>query len=94
MPLGLGCSPVTGCKVVVVVVVFGSQTFVLMLYSTLSRTQYDFTLPQATFTSSGYHKHITLTFNPSVSLRFLSILMLGSHDFPPKLGFGPTAQSA
>ncbi|XP_056891025.1 BOS complex subunit NOMO1 [Takifugu flavidus] len=41
------------------------ETFVLMLYSTLSRTQYDFTLPQVTFTSSGYHKHITLTFNPT-----------------------------
>lgn len=37
-----------------------------MLYSTLSRTQYDFTLPQVTFTSSGYHKHITLAFNPAV----------------------------
>lgn len=41
-----------------------------MLYSTLSRTQYDFTLPQVTFTSSGYHKHITLTFNPTVRLMF------------------------
>lgn len=37
-----------------------------MLYSTLSRSQYDFTLPQVSFTSSGYHKHITLTFNPTV----------------------------
>ncbi|XP_036954741.1 LOW QUALITY PROTEIN: nodal modulator 1 [Acanthopagrus latus] len=41
------------------------ESYVLMLYSTLSRSQYDFTLPQVTFTSSGYHKHITLTFNPT-----------------------------
>lgn len=37
-----------------------------MLYSTLSRSQYDFTLPQVSFTSTGYHKHVTLTFNPTV----------------------------
>ncbi len=42
------------------------QSYVLMLYSTLSRSQYDFTLPQVTFTSTGYHKHVTLTFNPTV----------------------------
>lgn len=41
------------------------ESYVLMLYSTLSRSQFDFTLPQVTFTSNGYHKHITLTFNPS-----------------------------
>ncbi|XP_037620100.1 LOW QUALITY PROTEIN: nodal modulator 1 [Sebastes umbrosus] len=41
------------------------ESYVLMLYSTLSRSQYDFTLPQVTFTSNGYHKHITLTFNPT-----------------------------
>uniref|UniRef100_A0A8C4ICK8 Nodal modulator 1 n=1 Tax=Dicentrarchus labrax TaxID=13489 RepID=A0A8C4ICK8_DICLA len=41
------------------------ESYVLMLYSTLSRSQYDFTLPQVTFTSSGYHKHVTLTFNPT-----------------------------
>uniref|UniRef100_H3BZK0 NODAL modulator 1 n=1 Tax=Tetraodon nigroviridis TaxID=99883 RepID=H3BZK0_TETNG len=41
------------------------ESYVLMLYSTLSRTQYDFTLPQVTFTSSGYHKHVSLTFNPT-----------------------------
>lgn len=45
------------------------QTYVLMLYSTLSRSQYDFTLPQVSFTSTGYHKHITLTFNPTVRYR-------------------------
>lgn len=45
------------------------QSYVLMLYSTLSRSQYDFTLPQVTFTSSGYHKHVTLTFNPTVRYR-------------------------
>uniref|UniRef100_A0A8D3A306 Nodal modulator 1-like n=1 Tax=Scophthalmus maximus TaxID=52904 RepID=A0A8D3A306_SCOMX len=41
------------------------ETYILMLYSTLSRSQYDFTLPQISFTSTGYHKHITLTFNPT-----------------------------
>uniref|UniRef100_A0A674CCU5 Nodal modulator n=1 Tax=Salmo trutta TaxID=8032 RepID=A0A674CCU5_SALTR len=41
------------------------ETYVLMLYSTLSRSQYDFSLPQVSFTSTGYHKHITLTFNPN-----------------------------
>ncbi|XP_034542714.1 LOW QUALITY PROTEIN: nodal modulator 1 [Notolabrus celidotus] len=41
------------------------ESYVLMLYSTLSRSQYDFTLPQVSFTSTGYHKHITLTFNPT-----------------------------
>ncbi|KAM4584395.1 BOS complex subunit NOMO1 [Odontesthes bonariensis] len=41
------------------------ESYVLMLYSTLSRSQYDYTLPQVSFTSSGYHKHITLTFNPT-----------------------------
>ncbi|XP_041789100.1 LOW QUALITY PROTEIN: nodal modulator 1 [Chelmon rostratus] len=41
------------------------ESYVLMLYSTLSRSQYDFTLPQVTFTSGGYHKHVTLTFNPT-----------------------------
>uniref|UniRef100_A0AAQ5XU85 Prealbumin-like fold domain-containing protein n=1 Tax=Amphiprion ocellaris TaxID=80972 RepID=A0AAQ5XU85_AMPOC len=41
------------------------ESYVLMLYSTLSRSQYDFTLPQVSFTSNGYHKHVTLTFNPT-----------------------------
>ncbi|KAM6972753.1 BOS complex subunit NOMO1 [Aplochiton taeniatus] len=41
------------------------EGYVLMLYSTLARSQYDFTLPQVSFTSTGYHKHITLTFNPN-----------------------------
>ncbi|CDQ91100.1 unnamed protein product [Oncorhynchus mykiss] len=41
------------------------STYVLMLHSTLSRSQYDFSLPQVSFTSTGYHKHITLTFNPN-----------------------------
>uniref|UniRef100_A0A667XUU7 NODAL modulator 1 n=1 Tax=Myripristis murdjan TaxID=586833 RepID=A0A667XUU7_9TELE len=41
------------------------ESYVLMLYSTLSRSQYDFTLPQVSFTSTGYHKHVTLTFNPN-----------------------------
>ncbi|XP_047221175.1 nodal modulator 1 [Girardinichthys multiradiatus] len=41
------------------------ESYVLMLYSTLSRSQYDFTLPQVSFTSTGYHKHVSLTFNPA-----------------------------
>ncbi|XP_019744926.1 nodal modulator 1 [Hippocampus comes] len=41
------------------------EGYILMLYSTLSRTQHDFTLPQVSFTSTGYHKHVTLTFNPT-----------------------------
>ncbi|XP_051568464.1 nodal modulator 1-like [Myxocyprinus asiaticus] len=40
------------------------ESYVLMLDTSLSRSQYDFKLPQVSFTSSGYHKHITLTFNP------------------------------
>ncbi|XP_076872142.1 BOS complex subunit NOMO1 [Brachyhypopomus gauderio] len=44
------------------------ETYVLMLDTTLSRSQYDFTLPHVSFTSSGYHKHVTLTFNPSRKL--------------------------
>lgn len=52
------------------------QSYVLMLYSTLSRSQYDFTLPQVSFTSTGYHKHITLTFNPTVSFNIQNILYI------------------
>ncbi|KAL4624511.1 nodal modulator 1-like [Arapaima gigas] len=40
------------------------ENYVLMLYSTLSSAQYEYTLPQVSFTSTGYHKHVTLTFNP------------------------------
>ncbi|XP_007258520.3 nodal modulator 1 [Astyanax mexicanus] len=44
------------------------ESYVLMLDTTLSRSQYDFKLPQVSFTSSGYHKHVTLTFNPTRKL--------------------------
>lgn len=44
------------------------QTYMLMLYSTLPRSQYDYTLPQVSFSTAGHHKHITLTFNPTVRL--------------------------
>ncbi|KAI4889980.1 hypothetical protein NFI96_024366, partial [Prochilodus magdalenae] len=44
------------------------ESYVLMLDTTLSRSQYDFKLPQVSFTSSGYHKHVTLTFNPARKL--------------------------
>ncbi|XP_065096075.1 BOS complex subunit NOMO1 [Paramisgurnus dabryanus] len=40
------------------------ETYVLMLDTSLSGSQYDFKLPQVSFTSSGYNKHVTLTFNP------------------------------
>uniref|UniRef100_A0A672M3W1 Nodal modulator 1-like n=1 Tax=Sinocyclocheilus grahami TaxID=75366 RepID=A0A672M3W1_SINGR len=40
------------------------ESYVLMLDTSLSHSQYDYKLPQVSFTSSGYHKHVTLTFNP------------------------------
>ncbi|XDV36118.1 hypothetical protein PO909_005962 [Leuciscus waleckii] len=40
------------------------ESYVLMLQTSLSPSQYDIKLPQVSFTSSGYHKHVTLTFNP------------------------------
>uniref|UniRef100_A0A673NNX1 Nodal modulator 1-like n=1 Tax=Sinocyclocheilus rhinocerous TaxID=307959 RepID=A0A673NNX1_9TELE len=40
------------------------ESYVLILHTSLSQSQYDFKLPQVSFTSSGYHKHVTLTFNP------------------------------
>ncbi|KTG00751.1 hypothetical protein cypCar_00030562 [Cyprinus carpio] len=42
------------------------ESYVLILHTSLSQSQYDFKLPQVSFTSSGYHKHVTLTFNPNV----------------------------
>ncbi|RXM33768.1 Nodal modulator 1 [Acipenser ruthenus] len=44
------------------------ENYVMMLDSTLSHSQYDFSLPQVSFSSSGYHKHVTLTFNPTRKL--------------------------
>lgn len=41
------------------------ENYVLTLHSTLPHAQYDFTEPQVSFTSTGYHKHVTLTFNPT-----------------------------
>lgn len=41
------------------------ESYVLILHTSLSQSQYDFKLPQVSFTSSGYHKHVTLTFNPN-----------------------------
>ena len=43
----------------------------VLLDSTLPRSQYDFVLPQVSFTAAGYHKHITLVFNPTVRRRGL-----------------------
>ncbi|MXQ90050.1 hypothetical protein E5288_WYG014065 [Bos mutus] len=44
------------------------QNYVVLLDSTLPRSQYDFVLPQVSFTAAGYHKHITLVFNPTRKL--------------------------
>lgn len=44
------------------------ESYVLMLDSTLPRSQYEYKLPQVSFVSSGYHKHVTITFNPSRKL--------------------------
>ncbi|XP_041958584.1 LOW QUALITY PROTEIN: nodal modulator 1 [Alosa sapidissima] len=41
------------------------ESYVLMLDTSLSRSQFDYTLPQVSFTSTGYHKHVTLNFKPT-----------------------------
>uniref|UniRef100_A0A2K5IC57 Uncharacterized protein n=1 Tax=Colobus angolensis palliatus TaxID=336983 RepID=A0A2K5IC57_COLAP len=44
------------------------ENYVVLLDSTLPRSQYDYILPQVSFTAVGYHKHITLIFNPTRKL--------------------------
>lgn len=44
-----------------------AQNYVVLLDSTLPRSQYEYILPQVSFTAAGYHKHITLIFSPTVS---------------------------
>ncbi|XP_019368143.1 PREDICTED: nodal modulator 1, partial [Gavialis gangeticus] len=44
------------------------ENYVVFLDSTLSKSQYDYTLPQVSFTAIGYHKHITLVFSPTRKL--------------------------
>ncbi|MEE6497501.1 hypothetical protein FKM82_002760 [Ascaphus truei] len=44
------------------------ENYVVLLDSTLSKSQYDYTLPQVSFSTVGYHKHITFTFNPTRKL--------------------------
>ncbi|XP_010193030.1 PREDICTED: nodal modulator 3-like, partial [Mesitornis unicolor] len=44
------------------------ENYVVLLDSTLSKSQYDYTLPQVSFTAIGYHKHITLIFSPTRKL--------------------------
>ncbi|XP_070617235.1 LOW QUALITY PROTEIN: BOS complex subunit NOMO3-like [Erythrolamprus reginae] len=44
------------------------ENYMVLLDSTLSKSQYDYTLPQVSFTTIGYHKHITLVFNPARKL--------------------------
>lgn len=46
-----------------------AQNYVVLLDSTLPRSQYDYGLPQVSFAAVGYHKHVTLIFNPTVSAR-------------------------
>lgn len=46
--------------------VLHQQNYVVLLDSTLPRSQYDYALPQVSFTAVGYHKHITLVFSPTV----------------------------
>ena len=43
------------------------QNYIVLLDSTFPRSQYDYVLPQVSFTAVGYHKHITLVFSPTVS---------------------------
>ncbi|XP_063960103.1 BOS complex subunit NOMO1-like isoform X2 [Lytechinus pictus] len=40
------------------------RRYMIKLESTLPRSSYDFTLPEASFTSTGYQKHVTLPFSP------------------------------
>ncbi|XP_062999602.1 BOS complex subunit NOMO1-like [Elgaria multicarinata webbii] len=44
------------------------ENYMVLLDSTLSKSQYDYTLPQISFATVGYHKHITLLFNPTRKL--------------------------
>lgn len=44
------------------------ENYVVLLDSTLSKSQYDYILPQVSFTAIGYHKHITLVFSPTRKL--------------------------
>lgn len=44
------------------------ETYVVQLDSTLPKSQYDYTLPQISFGTQGYHKHLTFTFNPARKL--------------------------
>uniref|UniRef100_A0A0B8RX02 Nodal modulator 1 n=1 Tax=Philothamnus irregularis TaxID=1899461 RepID=A0A0B8RX02_9SAUR len=44
------------------------ENYMVLLDSTLSKSQYDYTLPQVSFTTIGYHKHVTLVFNPTRKL--------------------------
>uniref|UniRef100_A0A3P9MQJ9 Nodal modulator n=1 Tax=Oryzias latipes TaxID=8090 RepID=A0A3P9MQJ9_ORYLA len=69
------------------------STYMLMLYSTLPRSQYDYTLPQVSFSTAGHHKHVTLTFNPTrkvpdqdvaqgsyIALPFTLLLLLAAYN--------------
>ncbi|XP_053550913.1 nodal modulator 3 [Bombina bombina] len=44
------------------------ENYIVQLDSTLAKSQYEYTLPQISFSTLGYHKHISLIFNPSRKL--------------------------
>ncbi|XP_069503150.1 BOS complex subunit NOMO1-like [Ambystoma mexicanum] len=44
------------------------ENYVVVLASTLSKFQYEYTSPQVSFSADGYHKHITLKFDPTRKL--------------------------
>ncbi|KAM4631893.1 BOS complex subunit NOMO1-like [Discoglossus pictus] len=44
------------------------ENYIVQLDSTLSKSQFDYTTPQVSFSTLGYHKHISLTFNPTRKL--------------------------
>ncbi|XP_043945088.1 nodal modulator 1-like isoform X1 [Protopterus annectens] len=44
------------------------ENYIVVLDSTLSKSQYEYTLPQVSFSASGYSKHVTLKFNPTKRL--------------------------
>ncbi|XP_072048765.1 LOW QUALITY PROTEIN: BOS complex subunit NOMO1-like [Amphiura filiformis] len=42
-----------------------NKKYVMRLESSLSKTSYEYTLPEASFSTQGYHRHITLHFEPT-----------------------------
>uniref|UniRef100_H3AWF4 Nodal modulator n=1 Tax=Latimeria chalumnae TaxID=7897 RepID=H3AWF4_LATCH len=44
------------------------ENFIVMLDSVLPKSQYDYTLPHVSFSATGYHKHVSLSFHPTRKL--------------------------